>query len=97
MYICQFCNNEFKTLCEKQYHCSVECPTRVNCNPFHIGGVGNIQSKKYCKCYRCGRLGHYYLDRECYATTDVDGNDITWGIKCKSPVKFVNRRNYRLK
>lgn len=96
MYKCNGCNIEFVISTEYWYHVNVECLNRKR-SSFHIGNTGIAPSKKYSDCYRCGRSGHYYLDKECYATTDVDGNLITWGIKCKPSENFVNRRNYRSK
>jgi len=94
MYNCNTCDAKFTIRTELWYHQNIECPNRRTIS-FHIGNSGTIHSKKNSDCYRCGRQGHYYLDKECYATTDIDGNPITWGLKCKSPETFVNRRNYR--
>jgi hypothetical protein len=94
MYKCNGCNTDFAISAEHWFHVNIECVNRTK-SCFHIGSSGPAPAKKYSNCYRCGRQGHYYLDKECYATTDIDGNLITWGIKCKSSETFVNRRNYR--
>ena len=96
MYSCKDCNAKFTIRTEHWYHQNIECSNRLSV-PFHIGNFGPSPSKKDSYCYRCGRQGHYYLDKECYATIDVDGNIITWGIKCRNPESFINRRNYRSK
>lgn len=96
MHTCEICNIDFQIRTEYWFHVNVDCKQpRKRC--FHIGNTGSAPSKKHSDCYRCGRTGHYYFDRECCATTDVDGNPITWGIKGKSPTTFVNRRNKRVK
>tara|TARA_Y100001970_G_C13916520_1_gene691270 strand:- start:461 stop:781 length:321 start_codon:yes stop_codon:yes gene_type:complete len=89
---CNHCNIEFTNKNEYQFHIHIECPNKIT-TPFYMMENHCLQSKKYRYCYRCGRLGHYYKKRECYATTDIDGNNITWGEKQSSKKKYKNHRN----
>ena len=65
MYNCNTCDAKFTIRTELWYHQNIECPNRRTIS-FHIGNSGTIPSKKNSDCYRCGRQGHYYLDKECY-------------------------------
>ena len=91
---CNKCNIEYTNKNEYNFHIYVECPKRISTRySLDLTETHCLLSKKYRYCYRCGRLGHYYKKRECYATTDIDGNNITWGEKQSSKKKYKNHRN----
>ena len=76
---CKHCNETFTNENEYMFHRRVDCKIKIDITPRYITETRCIIPKKYLPCYRCGRLGHYYGKRECFATKDVDGNEIKWG------------------
>lgn len=89
---CNHCNIEYTNIHEYYFHIHVECPKRIM-TIYYMTETLCLPAKKNRCCYRCGRLGHYYKERECYATTDIDGNAITWGQIQPSKHKYKNPRN----
>ena len=88
---CDSCNIEYTNENEYIFHTNVKCPKRTK--TIYYMTVCHGASKKRSACYRCGRIGHYYRKKECYAIEDVDGNVITWGearkLDRKNPQKKV--------
>ena len=91
-YKCNNCNIEYTNKNEYYFHINVDCP-KITKTIYYMTEVLCLPSKKYRSCYRCGRLGHYYEEKECYATKDIDGYDITWGTKQSSSKKYKNHKN----
>ena len=57
---CRYCNKKFETQKGAIFHENIHCKSK--------------KSNKKNNCYRCGRCGHY--SNECYAKTDIDGDDL---------------------
>ena len=76
---CKHCNINYTNKNEWIFHIKVTCPVRTRSSIY-------MDSKKNRLCYRCGRMGHYYKQKECYAFTDNNGVEITWGIR-RNPSK----------
>jgi len=77
-YDCDNCNIKYTNFNEYLFHMRVDCPMRER-TIYYITETRCLPSKKHRRCYRCGRIGHYYGKKECYAVKDVDNNLITWG------------------
>ena len=95
-YTCETCNIIYKNWNEYRFHRHVVCPNIIK----EYRGIFEtrcLRSKKDKSCFRCGRYGHYYKQRECYATHDNEGILITWGTKTNPPGKFINHRNNRFR
>jgi hypothetical protein len=77
---CSRCDIKFTNDIEWIFHRKVNCPNMTRSEKRHAAPNGRYEdTKKNRQCYRCGRYGHYYRLKECYAFKDSKGNDITWG------------------
>ena len=80
---CVRCEIKFNNFNHWIFHRKVGCPKMTYSEKNHVAPNGRYEdTKKNRQCYRCGRYGHYYRKRECYAFKDSEGEVITWGERC---------------